>query len=149
MSESVSRHVTISDVARAAGVAPGTVSKALNGSGHLKPETRTRLNELADSMGFVRNELARSLLSGRSYTVGLISTDSFSRFAGPVALGAEGTPGAGGVSVFMSDGQGDRVREQHYVRTLLARRVDGFIVTGRRHEARLPIADDLPVPVVY
>ena len=40
-------------------------------------------------------------------------------------------------------------REQHYVRTLLARRVDGIIVTGRRSDLRAPISRDLPVPVVY
>src|SRR5262249_38697261 len=40
-------------------------------------------------------------------------------------------------------------REQHYLRTLLARRVDGIIITGRRADPRPPIGTGLPVPVVY
>jgi LacI family transcriptional regulator len=41
------------------------------------------------------------------------------------------------------------IREQHYTRTLLARRVDGIIVTGRRTDPRPPLATDFPIPIVY
>jgi LacI family transcriptional regulator len=140
---------TITDVAALAQVSIGTVSKALNGRGQLREETRERVLAAAEQLGFQPNVLARSLLSGRSFTVGLITTDSFGRFTIPIMLGAEDALGAGQISVFLCDGRGDRIRERHYIRTLLARRVDGIIVTGRRIDPRPPIEDGVSVPVVY
>ena len=141
--------VTVSDVARRAGVSAGTVSKALNGRGQLRPATRQRVIGAAEELGFHVNMLARSLLEGRTYTVGVLTTDSFGRFTIPVMLGAEDALGAGQISVLLCDGRGDRIREQHYVRTLLARRVDGIIVTGRTTDPRPSLGRDLPVPIVY
>jgi LacI family transcriptional regulator len=141
--------VTIHEVAALAGVSPGTVSKALNGRGQLRSETRRRVVAAAEQLGFHVNLLARNLLEGRTYTVGVITTDSFGRFTIPVMLGAEDALGAGQISVLLCDGRGDRIREQHYVRTLLSRRVDGIIVTGRTTDPRAGLGRDLPIPVVY
>jgi len=140
---------TITDVAALAEVSVGTASKALNGRGQLRAETVARVLAAADQLGFHPNALARGLLSGRSFTVGLITTDSFGRFSIPIMLGAEDALGAGQISVFLCDSRDDPIREQHYVRTLLARRVDGIMVAGRRADPRPPISTNLPVPVVY
>jgi LacI family transcriptional regulator len=141
--------VTVNDVAARAGVSPGTVSKALNGRGQLRAETRHKVVLAAQELGFHPNMLARNLSEGRTYTVGVLTTDSFGRFTIPVMLGAEDALGAGQISVLLCDGRGDPIREQHYVRTLLARRVDGIIVTGRTTDPRPSIGRDLSVPVVY
>jgi LacI family transcriptional regulator len=143
------RATTISEVAALAGVSTGTASKALNGRGSLRPETRLRVRQAADQLGFVVNAAARSLQTGRTYTVGMITTDSIGRFSIPLMIGAEDALGAGQVSVFLCDARDDPIREQYYLRTLLGRKVDGIIVTGRRTQARTPIGADLPVPVVY
>jgi LacI family transcriptional regulator, galactose operon repressor len=139
---------TIADVAALAGVSVGTVSKALNGRGQLRPATRQRVMEAAERLDFRPNELARSLLEGRTYTVGVLTTDSFGRFTIPMMLGIEDALGAGQITTLLCDGRDDPLREQHYVRTLLSRRVDGIVVTGRRRDPRPPIGD-LPIPVVY
>jgi LacI family transcriptional regulator len=139
--------VRITDVAALAGVAPGTVSKALNDTGQLRPETRERVRRAAEQLGFTPDGRGRALSSGRSYTVGLVTTDSSGRFSIPIMLGAEDALSAGEMVLLLCDTRDDPVREQHYVRTLLARRVDGIIVTGRRTEARAPV--DVPIPVVY
>lgn len=141
--------MTIRDVAAAAGVSIGTASKALNGRGKLREETVTRVLAAAGRLGFRPNPLAQGLLAGRTFTVGLLTTDSFGRFSIPVMLGAEDALGAGQMSVFMCDTRDDPIRERHYVQRLLARRVDGVIVTGRRIEPRPSLATDVPVPVVY
>jgi LacI family transcriptional regulator len=143
------RRWTITDVAARAGVSIGTASKALNGRGRLRAETRSRVLRAAESLGFEPNALARSLIAGRSFTVGLVTTDSFGRFSIPVMLGAEDALGEGSVSVFLCDGRGDPERERRYLRTLLSRRVDGIIVAARRVDPRPPVGTDLPVPVVY
>ena len=145
----IGRAVTIAEVAALAGVSVGTASKALNGRGSMRPETRQRVRQAADRLGFVANAAARSLHSGRTYTVGMITTDSIGRFSIPLLIGAEDALGAGQVSVFLCDARDDPIREQYYLRTLLSRNVDGIIVTGRRTQARAPIAAGLHVPVVY
>jgi LacI family transcriptional regulator len=143
------RRVTIRDVAAEAGVSIGTASKALNGQGKLRQETRERVAEVAQRLGFAPNVLARALLAGRSFTVGLITSDSFGRFSIPVMLGAEDALGDGQVSVFMCDTRDDPLRERGYVSMLVARRVDGLIVTGRRAEPRPPVIAGPGIPVVY
>jgi len=143
------RRVTIRDVAAEAGVSIGTASKALNGQGKLRAETRERVAEAAQRLGFAPNTLAQALLAGRSFTVGLITTDSFGRFSIPVMLGAEDALGTGQVSVFMCDTRDDPDRERRYIEMLSARRVDGLIVTGRRVEPRPPITAGPGIPVVY
>ncbi len=140
---------TITDVAALAEVSIATVSKSLNGRPGVRVSTRARVLEAAEALGFQSNALARSLLTGRSYTVGLITNDSYGRFTMPVLLGAEDTLQSGQLAVLLCDGRDDSIREQHYLKTLLARRVDGIIVTGRRSDPRPPISRHHSVPVVY
>ncbi|WP_299040048.1 LacI family DNA-binding transcriptional regulator [uncultured Pseudokineococcus sp.] len=141
------RPVRIVDVAALAGVAPGTASKALSGSGQLRAETRERVRRAADQLGFVPDGVGRALSSGRSFTVGLLTTDSIGRFTLPVVLGVEDALGAGDVAVLLCDTRDDPLRERHHLRSLASRRVDGIVVTGRRTDPRTPVSAD--VPVVY
>ena len=142
--------ITIRDVARAAGVSIGTVSKALNGQGKLRAETRQRVQHAAESLGFRPNDLAQSLLRGRSFTVGLLTSDSYGRFSIPVMTGIEDALGPSQISVFLCDVRDDPERERQYIRSLLAKRVDGIIVTARRTDLRAPVdLGNARVPVLY
>jgi LacI family transcriptional regulator len=141
------RAVTIRDVAARAEVSVGTVSKALNGRGKLRPETRARVEHAARELGFRPNVMAQGLLAGRTSTIGLVTTDSRGRFRAPIMLGVQDALAASQMSVIVCDTRDDPIRERHHIQTLLARRVDGIIVTGWRIEAREPI--ESPVPVVY
>ena len=101
----------------------------------------------AERLGFRPNELAQSLLRKRSFTVGLISTDSYGRFSIPVLEGIEGALEPARLSVFLCRAD-DPVRERRHVDSLLAKRVDGIIVTGRRTDRRPPLdLGGAPVPV--
>src|SRR5262249_27220860 len=80
---------------------------------------------------------------------GLISTDSYGRFSIPVLEGIESALEPARISVFLCRAD-DPVRERRHVESLLAKRVDGIIVTGRRTDRRPPV--DLrgaAVAVVY
>jgi LacI family transcriptional regulator len=143
------RAATLANVASRAGVSLGTASKALSGTGRMRPETRARVCEAADALGFRPNRHAQSLHSGRSWTVGLMTADGIGRFSIPVLLGAEDALGAGKISVLLCDTRGDAIREQHHLRTLIERRVDGIIVTGRRTDPRPPLAGIGSIPTVY
>jgi LacI family transcriptional regulator len=140
---------TLRDVARLAGVSVATASKAINNREQVRPETRRRVLEAAERLAFSPNALARSLLAGRSGTVGLLTSDLVGRFSLPILMGAEDAFGAGRMSVFLCDARGDAIRERHHVDALLARHVDGLIVVGSRTDPRRSLGHDLPVPVVY
>jgi LacI family transcriptional regulator, galactose operon repressor len=137
----------IVDVAALAGVSAGTVSKALNNTGQLSPATRARVRQAAERLGFTPDSRGRALSSGRTYTVALLTTDSSGRFSIPIMRGVEDVLSAGELATILCDTREDPLREQHYLRSLIARRVDGIVVTGRRTEPRAPI--DVPIPVVY
>ncbi|MFF3333849.1 LacI family DNA-binding transcriptional regulator [Streptomyces sp. NPDC002888] len=144
-----SHPATLGDVARLAGVSIATASKALNGRSQVRAETRQRVIEAAERLSFRPNQLARGLLAGRTGTVGLLTSDLEGRFSIPILMGAEDAFGAGEVAVFLCDARGDAIREQHHVRALLGRRVDGLIVVGSRTDPRPSLGRELPVPVVY
>lgn len=139
----------MADVARLAGVSISTASKALNGRGHVRAETRSRVVDAAERLSFSPNSLARGLLAGRTGTVGLLTSDLVGRFGIPILMGAEDAFGAGRVNGFLCDARGDTIREQHHVQALLSRRVDGLIVVGHRTDPRRSLGRNLPVPVVY
>jgi LacI family transcriptional regulator len=139
----------LADVAKLAGVSVGTASKALNGSGRMRPETRQRVLAAVKELDFRPNQNAQSLHTGRSWTVGLMTTDGIGRFSTPVLLGAEDALGAGKISVLLCDTRGDAIREQHHLGNLMDRRVDGIIVTGRRTDPRPPLTGIEQIPTVY
>src|ERR671910_2712815 len=143
------RAATLSDVARLAGVSIATASKAINGRDEVPPPPRRRVLDAAEQISFTPNQLARSLLAGRTGTVGLLTSDLEGRFVLPILMGAEDAFGAGQVNVFLCDARGDAIREQHHLRALLSRRVDGLIVVGERTDPRPSLGPDMPVPVVY
>jgi LacI family transcriptional regulator len=146
---SPSRTATIRDVAALAGVSVGTASKALNGRGSLRADTVDRVRRASEQLDFRPNPAARSLHAGRTFTVGMITTDTIGRFSIPLLIGAEDTLGAGQISVLLADARDDPIRERHHLKVLLGRRVDGIIVTGRRAGSRPSLGPDLNVPVVY
>ena len=144
------QRLTIRDVARMANVSVGTVSKALNNSGSLKQETRERVIAVAKKVGFRPNDLAQSLHRGQTFTVGLISSDSFGRFTMPIMEGLEKCLADSRIAVFMANATDDPEREAQHVEQLLGKRVDGIVVTARRADRRSKlIVPTREVPVIY
>ncbi|ASO20796.1 LacI family transcriptional regulator [Actinoalloteichus hoggarensis] len=143
------RSITLTDVARLAGVSVATASKALNGRRQVRAETRERVLAAAESLSFTPNPFAQALNMPKSGTVGMLTSDLDGRFALPILMGAEDAFGSGATSVLLCDARGDAERERRHVATLLARRVDGLIVVGSRTDPRPSLGQQLPVPVVY
>lgn len=147
---SVAEPVTLREVATAAGVSVATASKALNGQGRMTPETRSRIRETAEKMGFRPNALAQSLLRKRSFTVGLLTNDTYGRFSLPLMAGISEALVDKGVSVFLCNVEDDPRLAQLHVNAMLDKRVDGIIATGKRIDRRLPVdLSDLGIPAVY
>lgn len=141
---------TIRDVAARANVSIATVSKALNGTGRMMAETRERIRLAAQELAFRPNALARGLHSRRSFTVGLLTDDSYGRFALPVMAGISEGLIDHGVSVFLCAVEDDSALAQVHLNAMLEKQVDGIIVAGKRVD-RLPPVDltGLSLPVVH
>lgn len=150
MNEEKRVNATIHDVARAAGVSIGTVSKALNGTGSLAQATRDKVMETVRALNFRPNLLAKSLHTGLSGSVGLISNDSFGRFTMPIMEGLERVLSEDGIGVFMANATDDVEREKQHLNQLLAKQIDGLVVTSRRADRRPSIdIQGVGVPVIY
>jgi LacI family transcriptional regulator len=141
--------VTLTDVARLAGVSVATASKALNSGRDVAADTRLRVLQAANQLSFEPNILARGLISGRTRTIGLLTDELAGRFSIPILLGAENALANEQMAVLLCDARGDAIRRQHYIRTLLARQVDGFIILGDSNDLRSSLSRHIPVPVVY
>ena len=64
--------VSITDVAKKSGVSKSTVSKALNGTGNLRPETRERIKVIAQQLNYIPNINAQGLKSKKNYLIGIL-----------------------------------------------------------------------------
>ena len=145
-----SSRVTIKDVAAAAGVSISTASKALNERGRMSGETRERIQAVAQKLGFRPNAMARALVGQRSFTLGLLTNDTYGRFTLPIAAGLSVAMADRGVSVFLCAIDDDPERVRSNIEAMEDKRVDGLVVSGKRVDRVLPI--DLPtvhMPVVY
>lgn len=142
--------IRIYDVARVAGVSVATASKALNDTGRMTEATRTRVKQTATALGFRPNAMARALTQQRSFTIGLLTNDTYGRFTLPVMAGINEALIDQGVSVFLCGIEDDAALGKIHVDAMLDKQVDGIIATGKRIDRRLPVdLSDLPVPVVY
>lgn len=137
-------------MAAAAAVSISTASKALNDTGRMGSETRERVKRIAAEIGYRPNALARGLLSKRSFTIGLLTNDTYGRFTLPVMAGISDALVDHGVSVFLCAIEDDPALAQIHVDAMLDKQVDGIIATGKRLDRRLPVdLSNLHVPVVY
>jgi LacI family transcriptional regulator len=145
--------VTLVDVARAAGVHPGTASRALSGEalGQVSSRTMQRVRDAARRLGYVPDPLARGLRASRSFVVGVVIPDLTNPLFPPIVRGIEEALSGRGYTALLADTDNDPDRERQLVSALLARRVDGLIVATARLEHPLLAelaGDGLPMVLV-
>lgn len=121
------RPVSIQDIAEAAGVSHSTVSRALHDNPLIRPELRSRIQQLAREMGYTPNAVAQSLKGQRTNTVGLVITSIADPFLARVVRGVEDVAQANNISVFLAASYNDPDRELETIETFHRRRVDGVI----------------------
>jgi DNA-binding LacI/PurR family transcriptional regulator len=143
------RQPSIKDIARLARVSHPTVSRALQNSPLVNPQTAEKIRKIADEAGYRASAVARGLVTRRTRTIGLVVTTVADPFASEVVCGVEQTANDHGYSVFLADSNADPVREKKVVQSLAERRVDGIIVTSSRVGALyLPLLKEMMVPIV-
>jgi LacI family transcriptional regulator, galactose operon repressor len=145
------KRVTIRDVARFARVSHQTVSRFINGENHIAPLTRVRVEQAIAKLRFHPSHIARSLVSRRTRTVGLVMGDVASPFFPDVAHGAEDVLAAAGYSLILSSSRRDPERELKNVMHLLERSTDGLILGAPQSppEKLAELARRAGVPMVF
>jgi LacI family transcriptional regulator len=119
---------TIRDVAKRAGVAPITASRALNDSGYVSLDTRARVRRAAAELNYVPNMLANSLRSNRTQTLALILSDIANPFWTTVARGIEDEASRCDFTVIYCNTDAGEEKQAQYISMLLRRRVDGVLL---------------------
>lgn len=130
------RAPTLEDVARVAGVSHQTVSRVINGYEFIRPATADRVLAAIEQLGYRRNTVARSLVTARTDTIGVVVTDLV-HFGPASALGGvERAARERGYGVsFVSIGGSDAAAMSQALERLAAQAVDGVIVVAPENEA--------------
>lgn len=141
--------VSIKDVARVAGVSHSTVSRALADSPLVRRETKERIKQVAREMGYTPNAAARSLVTRRSRTLGVVVTTIADPFVSEVVRGIEQVALDAGYGLFLCQSSSEVEREIASVRSLQEKRVDAIIVSASRvGDLYLPLLEEIRVPIV-
>jgi DNA-binding LacI/PurR family transcriptional regulator len=120
---------SIREVARRAEVSVGTVSNVLNRPDRVAVETRRRVEQAIDELGFVRNESARQLRAGRSRTIALVVLDISNPFFTDIGRGVEEVAEANGAVVTLLNSGEDVRREARQLAMVEEQRVMGLLIT--------------------
>jgi LacI family transcriptional regulator len=119
--------VTIKDVAREAKVSVATVSRVLNSSGPVKEETRRLIREVAGRMRYVPHSGARSLITSKTQTLGVLLPDLYGEFFSEVIRGMDDTAQKNGFHLLISRSYADRHGIETAIKAMRGR-VDGVVV---------------------
>lgn len=135
-----SHRVTIDDVALKAGVHKATVSRALNirTRHQVNEATATKVETIAEELGYVPNAMARGLRTSSSMTIGVIIPDLTNPFFPPIIRGIENYLQPRGYTALLANTDDSEVIEQAALDSLLGRRIDGLVIaSGSRQTSTL------------
>lgn len=121
--------ITIKDIAKELGISPSTVSKALKGHRDISSSTKQAVKELAEKWNYKPDQVALSLKSGLSKTIGVIVPEIVHYFFSTVIGGIEDLAYDSGYHVMFCQSSESYAREVKAVETLLSTRVDGILVS--------------------
>jgi LacI family transcriptional regulator len=121
-------NVTIKDVARLAGVSPMTVSRVINDSERVSPDTRRRVEQTISETGYVPSRLARGLSRQRTGTLAVIVPDVANPFFTLIVRGAEDVARRAGFRVILCDTRADLALEREVIEEMIAHRVEGIVI---------------------
>lgn len=143
--------VTISDVARLAGVSTATVSHTINNTRYVSEETKEKVYQAISELGYTPDASARSFRTGKRHTVGFVVPDISNKFFGTMIESAENYLSTRGYHLIIANTKEDADREETNLRLLTAGLVDGLLVASTmddfsRFDSLIPA--DFPVVLV-
>jgi len=139
--------VTIKDVAREANMSVATVSRVLNGSGPVSEKTRRLIHDVAGKMRYVPHSGARSLITSKTETLGVLLPDLYGEFFSEVIRGMDDTAQRNGFHLLISRAYADRHGIETAIRAMRGR-VDGVVVMSPDLDAESLLNMPSTMPVV-
>ncbi|MEX0748275.1 MAG: LacI family DNA-binding transcriptional regulator [Rhodothermales bacterium] len=118
---------TIKDVAREAGVSIATVSRVFNDSGPVNVETRQRIMGVARRLRYIPHGAARSLITSKTHTLGVLLPDLYGEFFSEVIRGIDHAARKAGYAVLLSSSHSDFSEVEQALQSMQGR-VDGLMI---------------------
>ena len=143
--------VTISDIARQAGVSKSTVSRYLNGRYDcMSAVTREKISEIIAAADYRPNALARSLKQKRTHTIAAIVANILNPFSTSIIRGIEDFCQQAGFNLILCNADDQPVKEKSYLEMLLAKQIDGLIIntTGQSNDLMRSVCSQMPVVLI-
>lgn len=141
--------ITIKDIAAACGVSRGTVDRALNNRGGINSETKNHIIDTAKKLGYQPNLLAKSLVTGKSYTIGLLVFDLHNEFFAEFVHCAQKYCLDKGYHLITMVSNMDKDIEKKCVDNLVSRNIDGLIISSVHKDKKyIAYLKALQIPVV-
>ena len=141
--------VTIKEIAKICGVSRMTVTRALQGVGSIRPETKQMILDKAAELGYTPNLVARSLVKGRSGMIGVVVVDLRNVFFSGIVDSISQYAKSRGYMVTVCTHQDDKEAEEKMIRTLTGYHVDGLILNCiNKNEAFEDMLLSLGIPYV-
>ena len=122
------KQVTIHDVAAAADISYGTVSRVINDAPHVKAETRQRVREAMDRLGFVVDRRARSLAGGRSQVLAVLVPDLGTGYIGEIIRGIDAEVELAQYDLLLYTTHRQTAKESSYVASIARGMADGLVL---------------------
>ncbi len=150
MSRNTSRsgkNVTIHEVAAAAGISYGTVSRVINNAPYVKPETRQRVEEAMQRLGYTVDRRARSLAGGQSHVLAVLVPDLGTGYIGEIIRGIDAEVELAQYDLLLYTTHREAAKESSYVATIARGLADGLLlvlpsdlegVAGRLRQIEFP-----------
>ncbi|HSU73874.1 MAG TPA: LacI family DNA-binding transcriptional regulator [Terrabacter sp.] len=141
---------TMADVAAEAHVSVKTVSRVVNHEAGVRPDTAERVKAVIERLGFRRNDGARMVRQGRTFTIGLVVEDLANPFYSQIGAAVEREARIRQHQLITASAEGSPTRERAVLEALIARRVDGIVVVpaGETPSAD-PTVEASGTPIVY
>jgi len=131
------------DIARDLGVSLMTVSKALRSHSDISEETRQRVLKRMRELNYQPDWIARSMVTGKTFLVGLVLPDLMHSFFAEVAMGVSRKLQPAGYQVVIANTEEDPEIEKRDIDALVARKVDGLIIASAQRHRDLQVFKDL------
>lgn len=141
---------TIKDVAKLAGVSISTVSRVINNSKPVSNEVKKKVLDAVNELGYKPNEVARTLVTKRSYLIGVVVTDIGNSYIAEMVRGIEEVGKMYNYDILLCSSYGDLQAELKFMQLLKRKQVEGIILLSEIvNEEVIDKLHELKIPFVY
>lgn len=142
--------VTIKDVARLSGVSISTVSRVINDSKPVSPEVRKRVLKIIEETGYKPNDVARSLVTRRSYLIGVIINNLAHSYVADIVRGIEEIGKMYDYDILLCSSYFSKDAQKKYLQLLDRKQAEGIFLVGYDFDDEIiSLAKSLNKPCVY